>query len=157
MVLGEIHEIDRIADGDAPEAIIAGMMVQEEGRKHQEKDYDKKIYERLSPSQRKKILQTLFEYDDRFAGNGEKLGKWMAAGHAIETGDAQPIRQAPHARSWKERMIVEDQCKEMEKAGVIEPSNSTWGAGVLLVRKKDGTWRFCVDYRRLNAVTISDV
>ncbi|KZR99904.1 Uncharacterized protein APZ42_004039, partial [Daphnia magna] len=55
------------------------------------------------------------------------------------------------------RIIIEAQCKEMEKTGVIEPSNCPCGAAVVLVRKKDGTWRFCVDYRRLNAVTIRDV
>jgi hypothetical protein len=88
------------------------------------------------------MLQTLLEYDGCLAGKGDKPVKYTAAEHTIETGDAKPIRQAPHARAWKERVIVEDQCKEMEEAGVIEPSNSPWGAGVLLVRKKDGTWRF---------------
>ena len=52
---------------------------------------------------------------------------------------------------------MEEHCKDLLEAEVIEPSNSPWEAGVLLVRKKDGTWRFCVGYRRLNEVTISYV
>jgi hypothetical protein len=121
------------------------------------KDFDSRIFSGLSPGQRKKILKVLLEYDDRFAGKGEKLRRCTAAEHCIDTGSAKPIRQAPSAKAWKERVIVEEHCKDLLDAEVIEPSNSPLGAGVLLVRKKDGTWRFCVDYRRLNAVTISDV
>lgn len=48
------------------------------------------------------------------------------------------------------------EAEDMLRAGIIEPSNSPWAAPALLIRQKDGTWCFCVDYRRLNNVTQKD-
>ena len=51
---------------------------------------------------------------------------------------------------------VRDHLKLMLDAGVIRPSNSPWCNAVVLVRKKDGSLRFCIDFRRLNSLTVKD-
>ncbi|KAI4896946.1 hypothetical protein NFI96_002744 [Prochilodus magdalenae] len=76
--------------------------------------------------------------------------------HQIDTGTAAPIWLSPHRLPLAKRQAAEQKLKEMVEAGVIEPANSPWAGPVVLVKKKDGNCRFCVDYRHLNAVTKMD-
>lgn len=109
-------------------------------------------------SQEKVLLQdVLLSYSDVFAQNEFDLGNFTAIEHNIDTGDAAPIKQ--RLRRTPACYVGEEE-KHLNKlldAGVIEPSISEWASGPVLVRKKDGTLRWCVDYRALNKVTKKDV
>jgi hypothetical protein len=77
--------------------------------------------------------------------------------HYIPTGTAAPIRQRRFRNSVHENTVIADNIKVMLEHGVVEMANGPWGFPVVLVKKKDGSVRFCVDYRALNAVTVKDV
>ena len=84
-------------------------------------------------------------------------GRTNMVQHVINTGNSLPVRGAPYRVSETQRRNMRKHVDELMEAGVVRPSTSPWGASVVLVPKKDGTTRFCVDYRKLNAVTKRDV
>ncbi|GJU37218.1 putative reverse transcriptase domain-containing protein [Tanacetum coccineum] len=67
-------------------------------------------------------------------------------------GDA-PVARAPYRLAPSEMKELSDQLKEISDKGFIRPSSSPWGAPVLFVKKKDGSFRMCIDYRELNKLT----
>lgn len=93
------------------------------------------------------------EYADVFRNELPGLPPDRDIEHVIDTGDAQPINRHPFKMSPLELDELRRQLAELQTLGLIEPSNSPWGAPVLFVRKKDGSMRLCIDYRALNAVT----
>lgn len=107
----------------------------------------------LSPSQRTSLSDLLQEYEDVFGVGGRPT---PFAEHCIDTGDHPPIAVPPYRLTPAKKAIMEDQLQKMLKDDIIEECESAWAAPALLVPKKDGTFRFCVDYRKLNAVTKSD-
>ena len=83
-------------------------------------------------------------------------GHTEAVEHNIDTGDSLPICCAPRRMS-PQKINQEEACvEEMLTGGQIELSDSPWSAPVVLVMKKEGGTRFCVDYRRLNSLTVKD-
>ena len=113
--------------------------------------------EGLEDLQRGRLAETLLEFVDLFPVPGSALtGHTEAVEHTIDTGDSLPIRCALRRMS-PQKIKQEEACvEEMLTGGQIEPSDSPWSAPVVLVTKKDGGTRFCVDYRRLNLATVKD-
>lgn len=68
-----------------------------------------------------------------------------------------PLSSQPNRAGPAQLNQIQNQLQEMLENNIIEPSTSPWSAPVVMAKKKDGSWRFCVDYRRINAVTEKDV
>ncbi|KAJ8872601.1 hypothetical protein PR048_026207 [Dryococelus australis] len=84
------------------------------------------------------------------------LGRTNVACHHIDTGDARPIKQPPRQLPLASYEVVDGILKEMRDLDAIQPSVSPWSSPIVLVKKKDSSIRFCVDYRQLNNVTKKD-
>jgi hypothetical protein len=77
--------------------------------------------------------------------------------HCISLKDGtEPINVRPYRYAYYQKEEIEKQVHEMLNSSLIKPSTSPFSSPVLLVKKKDGTWRFCTDYRALNAATVKD-
>jgi len=102
------------------------------------------------------LKQVLYDHRETFAKSSADLGFCPIIKHDIDTGSARPIKQSPRLPPISAREAEDEILDEMLATGVIEPSHSEWASPVCLVKKKDGTFRFCVDYRRVNAVSRKD-
>eukprot|EP00731_Ephydatia_muelleri_P034136 Em0048g12a len=109
--------------------------------------------EQLTPEQKTELCTLLKEVSGVMSNIP---GVTRMAEHCIETGNARPVKLPPYRIPQAYRETIQLEVKEMLEAGIIEPSTSDWCAPIVPVKKKDGTLRLCVDYRRLNAVSESD-
>ncbi|CAM4602147.1 unnamed protein product [Caretta caretta] len=107
----------------------------------------------LGRMQRQQIQELCTSYAPTFSATP---GLTERAYHSIDTGNAHPIRVQPYRVSPQAKTAIEREIQDMLQMGVIRPSESAWASPVVLVPKPDGEIRFCVDYRKLNAVTRPD-
>ena len=112
--------------------------------------------EELSPLVTDALRSLLIKHSTLFAKNDGDLGRTNLVLHDIDTGSSRPIRQPARRPPGAMQDVLEQEMKSMLEKGVIEPGQSPWASPVVLVKKKDGSVRFCVDYRRLNSVTQFD-
>ena len=110
----------------------------------------------LSEEEQQKVENLLHSYRDVFAITDQELGRTNVVEHAIHLSESAPIKQRVRREPMNYQGVVKEELDKMLEKDVIEPSTSPWASPVVLVKKKDGSVRFCIDYRQLNDVTVKD-
>ena len=114
---------------------------------------DVNICTKLSKRQKKQVWELLEEYQDILTSNP---GKTSLEEHSIEVTTDQPVRNKAYSLPYAVRELIQNEVNEICRMGITEPSNSAYSSSVVMVKMKDGSNRFSVDYRKLNAVTKLD-
>ena len=112
--------------------------------------------DKLSEKERDAAASLLQEFKDVIAVGENNLGHNSLVYHSIDTGSSQPVRQQARRLPVHQKQEVRELLDDMLSRGVIEPSHSPWASPIVLVRKKDGSTRFCVDFRKVNDCTRKD-
>ena len=102
---------------------------------------------------RQKVLNMLIKNKDLLAKKDSDLTQTSTVEMKIPTGSHPPIHQRPYRTPLNSRKIIDQAMSDMLSADIIERSRSSWAFPVVIVEKKDGSSRFCVDYRKLNKIT----
>ena len=123
-------------------------IIQEEAEPNVVEQMMSNLQDELTPEQRDKIRKLLDEHRSILSVNDHDIGRTHLVEHTINTGDHQPIRQPLRRQPFQHQEYIDEETERMLA--------SPWASNVVLVKKKDGSLRFCVDYRQLNSITIKD-
>ena len=107
----------------------------------------------LTEEQRGEVMKVLEECQDVFT---DVPGLTNLGEHSITLTTEEPIHSRPYSLPHSMQKEVEKELDDMLKLGIIEPSTSSYSSPIVVVRKPDGSNRFCVDFRTLNKVTVFD-
>ena len=150
-----------VAELSPVECVLTETIVFGKGQKFH--DLDKELIslvERSSkhlPKDKTETVRSLInEYKDLLATSDQDLGRTNIVRHNINTGSNIPVKQPPRRTPIAMREKVDKHIDEILRMKVIEPANGPWSYGIVLVKKKNGSTRFCVDYRHLNDPTTKD-
>jgi len=109
----------------------------------------------MTEAQIEELKELINEYSDIFSKCSEDIGESEFT-HRIELTSQEPVKKKAYRIPYAQQKIVEDEVDKMLKANIIRKAHSPYGSPVVLVKKRDNSVRFCVDYRELNTITVKD-
>ena len=112
--------------------------------------------EDLTDEERQKAISFIQSHSDAFSKAEFDIGRTKLIPHCIDTGNNRPVRQQLRRHPQAHLQFIDEEVKRMLDHDIIEPSASPWSANVVLVTKKTGKLRFCIDFRKLNSLTYRD-
>ncbi|KAL8573663.1 hypothetical protein ACOMHN_007216 [Nucella lapillus] len=149
---GQPAIVAAVVDGGEGDPEVEGEILTPEF--HGEETYrDVSVYEGLCRAKQEEARQLLKQFSQSLT---DEPGKTTLETCTVELTTKQPVNAKAYPIPYATRQVVEEEVDKMLKLGVIEPLRSPYCAPVVIVRKKSGEHRFCVDYRRLNNVTKVD-
>ena len=110
----------------------------------------------LTNAEQRQLSQLLTVYQDIFVGSDGQLGQTNIVEYEINILDAEPIKIPPRRIPIFKRQTVDEEIDKMLSENITEPSDSPWSALICLIKKKDGSCRFCIDFRAFNSLTQKD-
>ena len=153
-VVATIESVQEIEN----EKLVRALYSKNNGSEDQSQTHLDQIIERVhgsvSVKEKQKLATLLWEYRSSFSCSSSDMGSTNLVEHKINTGDT--IKQIPRRIPLAKMAETKKEINDMLERGVIETSDSPWSSPIVLVNKKDGTIRFCIDYRKLNDVTVKD-
>ena len=153
----KLHQDDMMGDLQVGEVVETELSTEDAPRTT---DWMDELMRDVDPSvtaeEREGLRRILESYTDCFSVHEFDLGRTEVVTHRIDTGNHRPVKQLLRRHPPAHLEEIDRQVKEMLSQDVIEPSFSPWSSNVVIVKKKDGNLRFCIDYRKLNDVTVKD-
>ena len=111
---------------------------------------------KMEKEQENEMRRLIEKYKEICEISDTKLGRTNIVKHEIDTGNHKPIAQKPYRTDDEKKELIKKEIDKMLKNGVIRKAKGPWGSPVVIVDKKDGTKRFCIDYRKINDITVTD-
>ena len=160
VVLGEFEGLDEIFSEElisetSSEKVRSCEIINDQVPPHVQVVY-KASCEHLEEPEKRKLREFLCEYADLFSKDEADLGCTGLVKHKIYTGDAVPKKFPPRRLGPEAKVAADELVDDLLQRGLIRKSNSPWGANIVMVRKRDNSYRMCCDFRALNSVSKQD-
>lgn len=110
----------------------------------------------ITQQQKFELVKLLEKYRKCFSSNLHELGYTTSVEMEIKLKDSEPVVYRPYRLSYSDRQLVQSMIQEMLESGIIRESSSPYASPIVLVQKKSGEKRLCVDYRALNRKTVKE-